>query len=66
MPMAGPVTDYADALIGPGFVDAHVHYPQLPVIGAGGKALLDWLTACTFPAEEQYRDQGYARDVATC
>ena len=65
LPPGTPVTSYADALIGPGFVDAHVHYPQLPVIGAGGKALLDWLTACTFPAEEQYRDLGYARGVAT-
>src|SRR5689334_1598049 len=48
LPPDTPVTRYADALISAGFIDAHVHYPQLPVIGAGGKALLEWLTAYTF------------------
>jgi guanine deaminase len=51
-------------LISPGFIDAHVHYPQLPVIGAGGKPLLDWLAAYTFPAEERYGEIDYARSVA--
>ena len=58
------VTHYSDALISPGFVDAHVHYPQLPVIGAGGKPLLEWLAACTFPAEARYADAGHAQAVA--
>ena len=64
LPPGTNVRHYANALIGPGFVDAHVHYPQLPVIGAGGKPLLEWLTAYTFPAEEGYRDLDYAREVA--
>ena len=34
------------------------------MIGAGGKPLLEWLTAYTFPAEEGYRDLDYAREVA--
>ena len=64
LPPGTPVTRYANALISAGFIDAHVHYPQLPVIGAGGKPLLEWLTAYTFPAEARYSDVGYARDVA--
>jgi guanine deaminase len=58
------VVTYANALICAGFVDAHVHYPQLPVIGAGGKPLLDWLTAYTFPAEARFGEADYARAVA--
>jgi len=64
LPPDTPVTHYPNALISAGFVDAHVHYPQLPVIGAGGKPLLEWLTAYTFPAESRYADIAYARDVA--
>lgn len=59
-----PVTTYANALITAGFVDAHVHFPQLPIIGAGGKPLLDWLAAYTFPAEARYADPDHARAVA--
>jgi guanine deaminase len=64
MPEDVPVTQYANSLITAGFVDTHVHYPQLPVIGAGGKPLLDWLSGYTFPAEERYADTDYARSVA--
>ncbi|MEP7328138.1 MAG: guanine deaminase [Betaproteobacteria bacterium] len=59
-----PITHYANALITAGFVDTHVHYPQLPIIGAGGKPLLEWLSTYTFPAEERYADPTYARAVA--
>lgn len=64
LPPGTPVTRYAHALVTAGFVDTHVHYPQLPVIGAGGKPLLDWLTGYTFPVEERYADLDYARGVA--
>ena len=64
LPPDTPITRYRDALISAGFIDAHVHYPQLPVIGAGGKPLLEWLTSHTFPAEARYADIDYARDVA--
>jgi guanine deaminase len=64
LPPGTTVTRYANALISAGFIDAHVHYPQLPVIGAGGKPLLDWLTAYTYPAEARFADIGYAREIA--
>jgi len=65
LPPGAPVTTYANALISAGFVDAHVHYPQLPVIGAGGLALLDWLARYTFPVESRFADVAYAREAAT-
>ena len=64
LPPGTPVTRYEHALISAGFIDAHVHYPQLPVIGAGGKPLLEWLSAHTFPAEARFADPDYARPIA--
>jgi guanine deaminase len=64
LPSGTPVVAYANALITAGFIDGHVHYPQIPVIGAGGKNLLDWLADYTFPMERRYADTGHAREVA--
>lgn len=47
-------------LIFPGFVDAHVHYPQLPVVASYGTSLLEWLDKYTFPEEIKYGDRTYA------
>lgn len=55
---------YPDHLIIPGFVDAHVHYPQTEMIGAYGEKLLSWLTTYTFPVEARFSDSRYAREVA--
>ena len=38
-----PVEDLRAGLLLPGFVDTHVHYPQLRAIGGLGMPLLDWL-----------------------
>ena len=43
--------DHRGRLILPGFVDSHVHSPQLDVIASYGTELLDWLNNYTFPAE---------------
>ena len=59
-----PVTTYTDALILPGFIDLHVHYPQTQIIGAYGKQLIDWLNRYTFPAEQQFADVNHAREVS--
>ncbi|WP_114283956.1 guanine deaminase [Candidatus Halocynthiibacter alkanivorans] len=58
------VTDYGDALISAGFVDAHVHYPQTGIIASWGKRLIDWLNSYTFPEEMRFHDAGYAREIA--
>lgn len=51
-------------LIVPGFIDSHLHYPQLEIIGAYGKQLLDWLNNYTFIAEQKYADKTYAKQVS--
>jgi guanine deaminase len=58
------VTDYGDRLICPGFVDAHVHYPQTAIIASWGKQLIDWLNTYTFPEEMRLADPEYARNIA--
>jgi len=55
---------YDGGLILPGFVDCHVHSPQIDAIASYGEQLLDWLDHYAYPAEVSYADPGYARDAA--
>lgn len=64
LPPATPVVRYPRALLMPGFIDCHVHYPQLGIAGAVGYPLLDWLERYTFPAEAAFADAGHAGRVA--
>ncbi|MGB5335049.1 MAG: guanine deaminase [Woeseiaceae bacterium] len=58
------LVDLAGKLIVPGFIDCHVHCPQLDIIGSYGEQLLDWLQRYAYPAEARFADPDYARDVA--
>ena len=58
------VAHYEDALICPGFVDTHVHYPQMQMIGAYGEQLLAWLDKYTFVTEAQFADKAHADSIA--
>jgi len=60
-----PIKRYPDSLILPGFIDCHVHYPQIQIIGAGGESLIDWLDKYTFVAEQAFDDPDHARQAAT-
>ena len=55
---------YPNGLICPGFVDAHVHYPQTGIIASWGKRLIDWLNSYTFPEEARFGDADYAQATA--
>ena len=55
---------YGDHLLVPGFVDAHVHYPQTGIIASWGKRLIDWLNTYTFPEEMRFDDPDYAAETA--
>lgn len=58
------VHEYRDALITPGFIDTHIHFPQTGMIASYGEQLLDWLNTYTFPTEKQFADKAHAADVA--
>jgi len=49
-----------DAIISPGFIDAHMHFPQFDAIGADGLELLEWLRTTIYPAEIAWVDQTFA------
>ena len=58
------VHDYGAMIVMPGFIDAHIHFPQYRMLAAPGKDLLDWLTRFTFPEESRYADGDYAAAAA--
>ena len=55
---------YQNGLITPGFIDTHVHYPQIEMIASFGEQLLSWLERYTFPSEAQFSDYNYAKKIA--
>ena len=59
-----PRHEHAGRLILPGFIDTHVHSPQLNVIASYGSELLDWLTTHTYPAEARHADAAHAEAAA--
>ena len=61
---AEDTVDLTDGLLLPGFVDTHVHYPQVRAIGGLGMPLLDWLDRCALPEEARLADELYAAAVA--
>jgi guanine deaminase len=58
------VVDLRGGLVLPGFVDTHVHFPQLRCIGALGMPLLEWLDRCALPEEARLADPAYAVELA--
>ncbi len=58
------VTEFRDNIIVPGFIDCHVHFPQLDIIASYGEQLLDWLERYAYPAEIKFADEAYAHEVA--
>lgn len=65
LPADTPVTEHPGRLIMPGFVDTHVHYPQVDVIASHGTQLLEWLENYTFPVESRFGDETHAREAAS-
>jgi guanine deaminase len=62
---AGDIIDLGrESLISPGFIDTHLHAPQLEMIGSYGGHLLEWLNRYTFPTEAKFADPDHARRVA--
>lgn len=57
-------THWPDRIMAPGFVDMHVHYPQLDVVGSPADGLLPWLTKYTFVEEAKFSQPDHAHAVA--
>ena len=59
-----PVRDLRGGFLLPGFIDTHIHFPQVRIIGGLGYTLLDWLEKLTLPEEAKLADDGYASTIA--
>ena len=59
------VEHFPGRIIAPGFVDMHVHYPQLDVIGSPASGLLPWLENYTFPEEKRFVADEYSAQAAS-
>jgi guanine deaminase len=58
------VRDLRGGYLLPGLIDTHVHFPQLRVLGALGRQLLDWLESVALPEEARMADLACASDTA--
>jgi guanine deaminase len=58
------VEDHRGKLLMPGFIDTHVHFPQVDVIASYGTQLLEWLEKFTFPEETKFANRAHADQTA--
>ena len=49
-------SDLRGGFLLPGFIDTHIHFPQVHVLGNLGRSLLDWLEHCALPEEARMAD----------
>ena len=59
------VVDHRPHLICAGFIDTHLHFPQVQVLASWGKDLLDWLNTYTFVEEQRFADMAHCEAMAT-
>lgn len=58
------IRDFGSAWILPGFVDGHIHFPQMEAIASEAGTLMDWLEKKIFPAECALEDPVFAATLA--
>jgi guanine deaminase len=56
--------DHRPHLVMPGFIDTHLHFPQMQVIGSYAANLLEWLNTYTFIEEQRFADRAHAEKIA--
>ena len=56
--------DHRPHLIMPGFIDPHIHFPQVQVVGSYAGNLLEWQNTYTFVEEQRFADAGHAARIA--
>ena len=59
-----PTSDLRGGFLLPGFIDTHIHFPQLHVLGGLGRQLLDWLEQVALPEEARMAGHTYACQTA--
>lgn len=62
---SGDVVDHRPHLIMPGFIDPHIHFVQMQVVGSYAANLLEWLNTYTFVEEQRFADAAHAAFIAS-
>lgn len=58
------VIDHRPHILMAGFIDTHLHFPQVQVTASWGSQLLDWLNNYTFPEETRFADGAHSAAMA--
>jgi len=59
------VVDHRPHIVMAGFIDTHVHFPQMQVLGSYAGSLLEWLNTYTFVEEQRFGDVAHAQKIAS-
>lgn len=58
------IIDHRPLLLTAGFIDPHIHFPQMQVVASYAANLLEWLNTYTFMEEQRFADAAHARRFA--
>jgi guanine deaminase len=64
-PAGVEVIDHRPHLLMAGFIDPHIHFPQMQVTASYAANLLEWLNTYTFVEEQRFADLAHAERFAT-
>lgn len=59
------VVDHRPHLITAGFIDPHMHFVQMQVVGSYAGSLLEWLNTYTFVEEQRFAQEAHAAYIAS-
>ncbi|AKI01572.1 guanine deaminase [Hoeflea sp. IMCC20628] len=59
------IIDHRPCLLMAGFIDPHIHFPQMQVTASYAANLLEWLNTYTFVEEQRFADAAHSARFAT-
>lgn len=65
IPKESTVDDQRPNLISAGFIDPHIHFVQMQVVGSYAANLLEWLNTYTFIEEQRFSDPVHGSRIAS-
>ena len=63
-PLGVEVVDHRPLILMAGFIDPHIHFPQMQVTASYAANLLEWLNTYTFIEEQKFADAAHAARFA--
>jgi len=62
-PDGAKIIDHRPHILMAGFIDTHIHFPQMQVLASYAGSLLEWLNTYTFVEEQRFADIDHARMI---